>query len=110
MFLQQGLSFVFSIILARLLSPEQFGTMGLLYLCTGIASAFVDSGFSAALIQRQDITQTDASTVFWFNLGMGVLVEVLLWMLAPLFAHVYALPQLMPLTAVLALNVVVMAL
>ena len=108
-FLRQGLSFVFSIILARLLSPEQFGTMGLLYVFTGIAGAFVDSGFSAALIQRQDTTHTDESTVFWFNLGMGLLVAVLLWMLAPLFARFYDLPMLIPLTVVLALNVVVIA-
>jgi teichuronic acid exporter len=109
-FLRQGLSFTVSVALARLLSPEQFGTIGLLYLFTGIAGVFVDSGFSAALIQRQDITHADESSVFWFNLGMGLLVAVLLWTLAPLIARFYNLPVLTPLTAVLALNVFLIAL
>lgn len=103
--LRQGLSFVVSICLARLLIPEELGTIGLLCLFTGIAGAFVDSGLSAALIQRQDITHTDESTVFWFNLAMGLLVTVLLWILAPVIAHFYEQPALIPITQVLALNI-----
>jgi teichuronic acid exporter len=108
-FLRQGLSFGVSVILARLLNPEQFGTIGLLYVFIGFANAFVDSGFSAALIQRQDTTHTDESTVFWFNLGMGLLVSVLLGILAPIFAQFYDLPVLIPLTAVFALNILIVA-
>jgi teichuronic acid exporter len=108
-FLRQGLSFGVSVILARLLNPEQFGTIGLLYVFIGFANAFVDSGFSAALIQRQDTTHTDESTVFWFNLGMGLLVSVLLGILAPIFARFYDLPVLIPLTAVFALNILIVA-
>jgi teichuronic acid exporter len=109
-FLRQGLQFIISIVLARLLTPEEFGTIALLYLFVGLASAFVDSGFSAALIQRQDITHTDESTVFWFNLGMGVFMAVGLWLLAPLIADFFAQPILLPLTGVLALNLFVSAL
>lgn len=103
--LRQGLSFVVSIGLARLLSPEEIGTIGLLYLFTGIAGVFVDSGLSAALIQKQDTTHTDESTVFWFNLAMGLLVTILLWILAPVIAHFYEQPALIPITQILALNI-----
>lgn len=103
--LRQGLSFVVSICLARLLIPEELGTIGLLCLFTGIAGAFVDSGLSAALIQRQDITHTDESTVFWFNLAMGLLVTVLLWILAPVIAHFYEQPALIPITQISALSI-----
>jgi len=109
-FLRQGLQFIISIALARLLSPEEFGTIALLYLFVGLASAFVDSGFSAALIQRQDISHTDESTVFWFNLGMGAVMAAGLWLLAPWIADFYAMPVLIPLTSVLAFNLFVSAL
>ena len=66
--IRQGIQFCTSIVLARLLTPEEFGTNALLSIFTGIATAFVDSGFSSALIQRQNTSSTDESTVFWFNL------------------------------------------
>lgn len=103
-FLRQGLQFIISIVLARLLTPEEFGTIALLYLFVGLAGAFVDSGFSAALIQRQDITHTDESSVFWFNLVMGALAALGLWLAAPAIAAFFSLPILVPLMAVLALN------
>ncbi len=108
--MRQGLQFGISIALARLLSPEEFGTIALLYLFTGIASAFVDSGFSSALIHRQDITHTDESTVFWFNLATGFLVALSLWAAAPLIASFFVLPVLLPLTGLLALNIFLSAL
>ena len=88
-FLRRGLTFIVSIAMARLLTPEEFGTVALLYLFVGIASAFVDSGFSAALVQQQDTTHTDESTVFWFNLCMGAFVAILLWQSAPFIANFY---------------------
>jgi teichuronic acid exporter len=102
--MRQGLQFVISIALARMLSPEEFGTIALLYLFVGLAGAFVDCGFSSALIQRRDITHTDESTVFWFNLSMGMAMALVLWLLAPWLASFYKLPILTPLTGVLALN------
>lgn len=109
-FFRQGMQFVFSIVLARLLSPEEFGTIALLYLFIGIASAFVDSGFSTALIQKQDTTHTDESTVFWFNLLMGTLAAGGLWAAAPAIAAFYATPILAPLMGVMALNILFSAL
>lgn len=108
--LRQGTQFAVSIVLARLLSPEEFGTIALLYLFTGIAGAFVDSGFSAALVQYQNATHADESTVFWFNLAMGASVALALWASAPAISAFYALPILLPLTAILALNIFISSL
>lgn len=108
--LRQGLQFGISIALARMLSPEEFGTIALLYLFTGIASAFVDSGFSAALVQRQDVTQTDESTVFWFNLVMALIVALALAASAPAIAGFFDRAILVTLTQILALNIFISAL
>lgn len=108
-FLRQGLQFVIAMVLARLLTPEEFGTIALLYLFVGLAGAFVDSGFSGALIQRQDITHTDESTVFWFNLGIGAAMALGLWFSAPWIAGFFASPVLVPLTGILALNLLISA-
>ncbi len=103
--LSHALLFVVSIILARLLSPEEFGTVALLSLFTGLASVFVNSGFSSALIQQQDVSHVDESTVFWFNLGMGVVAGLSLWAAAPWIASFFGKPILVPLTGVMAVNV-----
>ncbi len=103
-FLRQGLQFFVSILLARLLSPEDFGVVAMLYVFISLAAVFVDSGFSSALIQRQDTTITDESTVFFFNLGMGAMVAIALCLAAPWIAIFFELPILQNLTYVMALN------
>lgn len=107
--MRQGLTFGVSIVLARLLSPEDFGTVGLLALFIAIATAFTDGGFSAALIQRRDITQADETTVFWINLTMGLLMACALVAVAPAIATFYDIPVLVPLIRLTALNVVLSA-
>lgn len=109
-FVRQALQLTVAIVLARLLSPEEFGTIGLLYLFTGLSVAFIDSGFSTALIQCRDATHVDESTVFWFNLGMGLLVAGLLYGAAPSISDFYAQPILVPLTGILALSLAINAL
>lgn len=109
-FLRQGLQFAVSIALARLLTPEEFGTVALLSLFSGIATSFVDGGFSVALIQRQSVTRVDESTVFWFNLAMGAAMALALWAAAPIIAAIFSQPVLVPLTAVMAATVFVTAL
>ena len=108
--LGQGLRFAITVVLARLLSPEEFGTVALLALFIGIAGVFVESGFGAALIQRQDITHVDEFTVFWFNFGSAVIVALFLVLLAPTFAALYEKPVLIPLTWSLAFNIPLTAL
>jgi len=107
--MRQGLQFFVSILLARLLSPEDFGVIAMLYVFIGLASLFIDCGFSSALVQRQDITLTDESTVFFFNLGMGALMALALCAAAPWIATFFELPILLNLTYVMALNLFISA-
>jgi teichuronic acid exporter len=107
--LRQGMGFIISIILARLLVPEDFGTLALLALFLGIAGLFVDVGFTSALIQRQDSTRVDESTVFWFNIVAAVIMTLVLLAGAPWIADFFSLPVLMPLTMLMACNVFISA-
>lgn len=109
-FMRQGMGFLITIILARLLVPEDFGTLALLALFLGIANLFVNAGFSAALIQRQDITHVDESTVFWFNIGAALIVTLVLFAISPWIAGFFALPVLKPLTMLMACSVLISAL
>ncbi|WP_456375036.1 lipopolysaccharide biosynthesis protein [Thiolapillus sp.] len=102
---RQGLGFVISVILARLLGPDDFGTIALLSLFMGIAWVLVNVGFSSALIQKQDITHADESTVFWFNMVLGFFLAAAIAALAPWLARIYEKPVLFPLTMAMALNV-----
>jgi teichuronic acid exporter len=103
-FLRQGIQLITSILLARLLLPEDFGVLAMLYLLTGIAGLFIDSGFNSALVKSQDITITDESTVFFFNLGSGMIVALGLCVIAPWLAAFFEQPILQSLTYVMALN------
>lgn len=105
MLLRHGIQFGISIALARLLSPDEFGTIALLLLFTGIASALADGGFSAAIIQRHDISYADETTVFWLNLGMGAVMALALLAASHGIANFFARPILEPLAAVMAANV-----
>jgi O-antigen/teichoic acid export membrane protein len=108
--LRQGIQFVVSIALARLLTPADFGTVALLYLFVGIASLFIDTGFSAALVQRSTITTVEESSVFWFNVGAGALVAIGLCAASPVIAAFYGMPVLVPLTCIMAVNLFITAL
>lgn len=108
--LRQGVQFFVSVLLARLLSPEEFGTIALLYLFTGIAGAFVEGGMSSALIQRQDVTPADESTVFWMNLVAALISASALYLAAPWIAAWFGKPVLEPLTRILSINLIVSAL
>jgi teichuronic acid exporter len=102
---RNGLQFVVTIILARLVAPEEFGTVAMLSLFIGLAGVMVDGGLSTALIQRQDVDHADESTVFWFNVGVGVLVAGLLGLMASPIATYFNHPVLAPLVVVGALTV-----
>lgn len=91
------ISFVTNIVLARLLTPDDFGTLGMLFLFLAIANTFVDSGFGSALIQKKDANQTDFSTVFFINLGLSLVVYAILFFGAPWVAQFYDVNLLSPL-------------
>ena len=88
------ISFVSGIILARLLTPYDYGCIGMLMIFMVLAEAFIDGGFGSALIQKKRPTQEDYSTIFWWNLGMAVVMYVILYVSAPAIASFYDIPLL----------------
>ena len=106
---QQGIQFVISIILARLLLPEEFGLIAMLSIFMAIAQSFINSGFGQALIQKQDVTHIDECSIFYFNILVGFLAAGLLCLAAPWIAAFYNQPLLVPLTCALSLNLIINA-
>ena len=100
----QLVSFVLTIILARLLTPEEYGTVGLLIVFISFSQVFIDSGFSKALIQKQNRTKEDISTVFYFNIIIAVLCYMALWISSTFIADFYDIPKLASLLKVLSLS------
>ncbi len=104
---QQGISFVIMMILARLLVPAQFGLVGMLAIFMEVARAFIDSGFSAALIQKKEVTDVDICSAFYVNVLIGLVAMGLFWIGAPWVAAFYHQPILTPLMRVQSLNLVI---
>ena len=77
------------IVLARMLSQEDFGLVGAVLIFQAFASLLIDSGFSYALIQRKSPTRLDYSTILWFNIGVAVIIYIILWFCAPLIARCF---------------------
>jgi O-antigen/teichoic acid export membrane protein len=108
--LRQGVSFVVSVILARLLMPADFGLIGLLTFFTSLSVTFVQGGLTLALIQRQDSTPEQENAIFWCNLAASALFCGILIVIAPTVARFYEQPVLAPLMLVAAGQVFLSAL
>lgn len=106
-FANQGMRFVFGLILARLLSPDAYGVIGMLGVFMCVVSVFIDCGFSQALIAKQDRTQTDFSTEFFFNIGVGIVGYAMLFVAAPFIADFYNMEILSSVLRVIGLGVVI---
>lgn len=102
-----AISFVSNMILARLLTPDDFGTIGMLLFFISIAQTFVDSGFGSALIQKKEITKADVNTVFYINMGMSILSYIILFFTAPIIASFYNIPLLKDLLRVQSLVILI---
>lgn len=103
----QGITFVVSIILARLLSPREFGLIGMITVFIAVSESFINSGFSSALIRKKDCTDTDFSTVFYFNLVAGVLFFLLLFFFAPAISGFFNEPELTAILQVLGVVLII---
>ena len=90
----QAVQFIVSIILARLVAPSEYGLIAMLTVFIAIAQSFVDSGFSSALVQKQNRTEVDYSTVFYFNIVVSFLMYIVLFVSAPYIALYYREPLL----------------
>lgn len=96
--------FVVSVVLARILVPEDFGLIGMLAIFIALSQTFIESGLGTGLIQRQDRTDIDFSTVFVFNLAVSSLFYLLLFFSAPFISNFFNQPQLTNLVRVLGLT------
>lgn len=99
----QGISFVLSIVLGRLLTPEDYGVLGMLTVFVAVSQVFVQSGLNTALIQKKDADDTDFASVFWLSLGIAAALYAALFALAPAVAAFFAMPGLCPALRALAL-------
>lgn len=89
-----GISFLSNIVLARLLTPEDFGTIGMLLIFVAISNTFIDGGFGSALIQKKKTTSEDFSTIFYWNIFVSIILTIILYYTAPLISDFYAIPKL----------------
>lgn len=103
----QLIRFAIGVILARLLLPAEFGLIGMLGIFMGVAQVFVNCGFGEGLIQKQNTTRHDESSVFYVNVMFGALAALGLYGAAPWIAHFYHQPILTSLTRLMALDVVI---
>jgi O-antigen/teichoic acid export membrane protein len=105
-----GMQFMISIVLARLLSPDDYGLLGLVGIFTVICTALVNGGFTTALIRKKDATEEDYNTVFICNFGMSLLLYVVVFLCAPLIADFFSREELTPLVRVSSLGLIIGAL
>ena len=90
----QPVNFVYFMVLARLITPGEMGVLGLTGLFFALANTLKEAGFGTALVRKQDRTEEDCSTVFWFNIVVTVLIGVIFWFAAPWFAVFFNVPDL----------------
>lgn len=103
----QGIQFIMGLIIARLVMPSEYGLIVMLGIFLAISNTFIDSGFSKALIQKQDRTQTDLSTVFYYSVAVALILYAALYFCAPLIARFYEQPRLVDITRVVGLTLII---
>ena len=103
-FAAQAVSFILSVILARLLMPDEYGTITMVLVFINIANVFVTNGFGEALVQRKNATDEDFTTVFYCSLAVAVFLYSVLYITAPLIAAFYDSPELALVLRVLSLK------
>lgn len=105
-FSTQGVQFLIMIIMARLLTPKDYGLIGMLAIFLAVAQSLIDSGFSQALIRKQNRTDVDNSTVFYFNIIVSCSLYLILFITAPFVADFYNQPELTSVMRVVCLGVI----
>ena len=103
----QGISFIVTIVLARLLSPEEYGTIAIITVFVAIAQIVVEGGLSTALIQKKDADNLDFSTIFYSSIAVSLLLSVILYLTAPSISNFYNQPELTPILRVLSVNLLI---
>lgn len=106
----QAITFALSIILARLLTPTDYGTIGVLSIFIAVSGAFIDSGFGQALIRKKDCNDVDYSTILYFNIAVSVACYLLLFLCSPLIAGFFNMPILSSIVKVYCTTLIISAL
>ena len=107
---QYAVSFLVSIVLARLLSPDDYGLIGLTAVFTAVCTSLINGGFGSALIRKKNVTDDDYNTAFIVNFGMSLLLYIIIFFCAPAIAHFFNRTELVALTRVSSLGMSVGAL
>ena len=102
----QGVQFLIMIVMPRLLTPHDYGLIGMLAIFIAVAQSLIDSGFSQALIRKQDRTEVDNNTVFYFNIVVSALLYLILYVSAPLVADFYNTQQLCLVMRVVCISII----
>jgi len=104
-----GIEFIVGIFLARILTPREFGLIGTITVVIVLSEVMINSGFSQALVRKQDCTQKDFSTVFFFNLLIGILFFIILFFSADALSVIFKNKELKPLIQVLGIGLIISA-
>lgn len=105
-----GVTFIVSVVLARLLTPEHYGLIGIIAIFTAVCQTLINAGFTTALIRKKDATDDDYNTVFIVNLVMSILLYAVIFLCAPFIADFFHNEELIPLTRVSSLSMIIGAL
>lgn len=105
-----GVTFIVSVVLARLLTPEHYGLIGIIAIFTAVCHTLINAGFTTALIRKKDATDDDYNTVFIVNLVMSILLYAVIFLCAPFIAEFFHNKELIPLTRVSSLSMIIGAL
>lgn len=106
-FSTQGVNFIIGLILARLLSPSDYGVVGMVGIFFAIAQTFIDSGFGSALIRKNDCSDADYSTAFYFNIVVAIVCCICLSIVSPYIANFFDTPILKDIVRVMSLNMLI---
>ncbi|WP_353085176.1 lipopolysaccharide biosynthesis protein [Flavobacterium sp.] len=104
-----GITFIVGIILARILSPAEFGLIGMITIFIAVSNSIVDSGFSSALIRKVEPKEVDYNTVFYFNLCLGIVLYLILFYSAPAISWFFKEPNLISITRVMGTILIINA-
>ena len=102
-----GIQFIIGIILARLVAPKEFGLIGMITIFIAISHTFIEGGFMKGLIRKTNVSDVDYSTAFFYNLAVGCLLYLILFLSAEVIARFYSEPELKALIRVLGINLII---
>ena len=107
--LQLAIQFVLTLVLSRLLVPEDFATIGLLSFFTAVSAVLIDSGFGQTLIRKQDLDELDCSSVFFFNVVLSIIIYLILFFCSGFIASYFNIPELKVISRIVFITIVLNA-